>query len=246
MKRFNLLICTGISAALLLSSCDKESSDITSELQVKMQASNKTNPILKSASSSAVTPIFVWDICTMNVTKIEFEAEGSESVNAQTTHKVSYEWRGSKTVDLFSSAAVIGSIQLDPGIYEEIELQVKASKSENSTSPAFYLSGSYVNALGIEIPVEVLVNENLEFEVEQEGATLDGVNDYSALIDLNLSLLMNNILQSELDLAQLLDGKIVISSTSNSALYLKIKSNFSLLGKVEYDHHGDDHDDDDD
>jgi hypothetical protein len=244
MKRFNLLICTGISAALLLSSCDKESSDMTSELQLKMQASNKTTPVLKSANTATVAPTFKWDVCTMNVSKIEFEAEGRETENASNSYKVKYEWKGSKTVNLFSSTEVIGSIALDPGVYKEIELQVKASKSQDNSSPAFYISGSYTNMLGVEIPVEIVINDYLEFEVEQEGTTLDGTNDYSALIDLNLSLLTSTVLQSELDLAQLLDGKLVISATSNSTLYLKIKNNISSFGKVEYDHHGDDDHDD--
>ncbi len=245
MKPFSSLLLIGITAGILLVSCEKQQTDTTSELQVKIQVSNKSYPVLKSASSSAavVTPAFSWDVCTMNVSKIEFEAEGSESENAQNTHHVSYEWRGSKTVDLFSSASVIGSITLDPGIYKEVELHIKASKSQDGNAPAFYLSGSYTNVLGVKIPVEIVINEELEFGVEQEGAKLDGINDYSALIDLNLTLLMNTILQSELDLAQLIDGKIVISNTSNSSLYLKIKSNFSSFGEVEYDHRYDDDDD---
>ncbi len=244
MKRLNLLVCFGIAAVLLLGSCDKESSDITSELQVKMQASQTTTPVLKVANTSTATASFDWDVCTMNVTKIEFEAEGRETENASNSYKVNYEWKGSKTVDLFNSTAIIGSISLDPGVYKEIELQVKASKSQDNSSPAFFLSGSYTSALGVEIPVEIVINDYLEFEVEQEGAALDGTNDYSALIDLNLNLLMSTLLQSELDVAQLLNGKLVISATSNSALYLKIKDKFSSFGKVEYDHHGDDDHDD--
>ncbi len=243
MKRISAVML--LFLGVLLFSCEKNTTDSSSALQVKMQATNKSSAVLKSAT--LVTPLFAWNVCTMNVSHIEFKAEGKETENAQNSYKVSYEWRGSKVVDLFDANSVVGDIALDPGVYDEIKLEIEAAKSQNSTVPVFYLAGSFTNALGTVIPIEITMNEDFKFEVEKEGTTLDGTNDYSALVNLNLAQLMSGVSISDLDAAALTDGKIIVNATSNPNLYLKIKGKISSCEDVEYDHHGDhnmDHNDD--
>jgi hypothetical protein len=228
---------------VLLFSCDK-SKDSSSALQVKIQATNKSSNVLKSATLA--TPLFSWNACTMNVSHIEFQAEGKETENAQNSYKVSYEWNGSKVVDLFNASSVIGDIVLDPGVYEEIKLEIEAAKSQNATVPVFYLVGTYTNTQGTVIPMEITMNEDFKFEVEKEGTTLDGTNDYSALVNLNLALLMSGVLESDLSAATLTDGKIIVNTTSNPTIYQKIKGKISSCEDVEYEDHGDhngEHDD---
>ena len=241
MKRISAVML--LFLGVLLFSCEKNNTDSSPVLQVKMQAINTSSTILKSAT--LVTPLLNWDVCTMNVSHIEFEAEGKESENDQSSSKVTYEWKGSKVVDLFDASSVIGDIVLDPRIYDEIELEIEAAKSQNTTVPVFYLAGTYTNAQETVIPIEITMNEDFKFEVEQEGTTFDGTNDYSALVSLNLTLLMSGVSESDLGAATLTDGKLIVNTTSNANIYLKIKSKISLCGDVEYDHHGDDDDDDD-
>jgi hypothetical protein len=236
MKRISAVMLLFIG--VLLFSCEKNNTDSSSVLQVKMQATNKSSAILKSAT--LVTPLLNWDVCTMNVSHIEFKAEGKETENAQNSYKVSYEWRGSKVINLFDATSVVGDIVLDPGVYDEIQLEIEAAKSQNSTVPVFYLAGTYTNAQGTVIPIEITMNEDFKFEVEKEGTTLDGTNDYSALVNLNLALLMSSVSESDLGAATLTDGKIIVNATSNPNIYLKIKSKVSSCEDVEYDHHGDD------
>lgn len=235
MKRISVAML--LFLGVLLFSCEKNNTDSSSSLQVKMQAINKSSTILKSATLA--TPLFNWDVCTMNVSHIEFKAEGKETENAQNSYKVSYEWRGSKIVDLFNASSVIGDITLDPGIYDQIQLEIEAAKSQSSTVPVFYLTGTYTNAQGTIIPIEITMNEDFKFEVEKEGTTLDGTNDYSALINLNLALLVSGVSESDLGAATLTNGKIIVNTTSNPNIYLKIKSKISSCEDVEYDDHGD-------
>ena len=238
MKRISavMLLLLGV----LLFSCEKNNTDSASALQVKMQATNKSSTILKSAT--LVTPLLNWDVCTMNVSHIEFKAEGKDTENDLNSYKVSYEWRGSKVVDLFNASSVIGDITLDPGIYDEIQLEIEAAKSQSATVPVFYLAGTYTNAQGTVIPIEITMNEDFKFEVEKEGTTLDGTNDYSALINLNLALLVSGVSESDLGAATLTDGKIIVNTTSNPNIYLKIKSKISSCEDVEYEDHGDNND----
>lgn len=230
MKRISTLML--LFLGVLLFSCEKNN-DSSSVLQVKMQATNKSFSVLKSAN--LVTPSLTWDVCTMNVSQIEFQAQGKQDENSQGSYQVSYEWQGSKVINLFNTASVIGDITLDPGIYDQVELEIQATKSQNVTVPVFYLAGNYTNPAGTKIPVEITVNEDFQFGVEQEGKTLTGMYDYSALINLNLVMLMNGILQSELDAATLTSGKMIISATSNGVLYQKIKTNILLCEDVQYD-----------
>lgn len=242
MKRISAVML--LFLGVLLFSCEKYNTDPSPVLQVKMQAINKSSTTLKSANLA--TPLLNWDVCTMNVSHIEFKAEGKETENAQNSYEVSYEWKGSKVVDLFDASSVIGDIVLDPGIYDEIELEIEAAKSQNATVPVFYLAGTYTDAQGIVIPIEITMNEDFKFEVEKEGTTFEGISDYSALVTLNLALLISGVSESDLGAATLTDDKLIVNTTSNPDIYLKIKSKISSCGDVEYDHHGDDDDNDDD
>lgn len=234
MKKYKILMVFAVVAIMIFASCKKDTSSSSSTLRIKTQATNKSFTVLKSASLAI--PSFVWDTCFINVSKIEFEAEKKESENSQGFSNIDYEWKGAKKIDLFSANSIIGEINLQPGVYEEISLEIKALKADAGTSPVFYLSGTYTNTTGAVIPIKVIVNEDIEFKAEAEGGTiLNAVNNYTSLINLNLALLMNGILISDLESATLSNGKIVISSSSNSTLYTKIKGNFDSSDNAEFD-----------
>jgi len=233
MKKYKILTVFAVVSVMMFASCKKDTSSSSSTLRVKAQASNNTFSVLKSGSLA--TPNFVWETCFINVSKIDFEAEKKESETSQGFSNIDFEWKGAKKIDLFNINSVIGEINLQPGVYEEISLEIKALKADVGTFPVFYLSGTYTNATGAVIPISVTVNEDIEFKAEAEGGTiLNAVNNYTSLINLNLSLLMNGILQLDLDGATLTNGKIVISSTSNILLYTKIKGNFDSCDHTEF------------
>ncbi|MCL4484119.1 MAG: DUF4382 domain-containing protein [Bacteroidetes bacterium] len=234
MKKYKILTVLVVISVMMFASCKKDTSSSSSTLRIKAQATNSTFSVLKSASLAA--PSFAWDTCFINVSKIDFEAEKKEGEDSHDSASIDYEWKGAKKVDLFNVNSVVGEINLQPGVYDEISLEIKALKADAGTSPVFYLSGTYTNASGVVIPIKVVVNEDIEFKAEAEGGTtLNAVNNYTSLINLNLALLMNGILQSDLDSVILTNGKIVISSTSNVLLYAKIKGNFDSCDHTEFD-----------
>jgi hypothetical protein len=219
--------------ALCFISCKKETSNPTSTtLGVKIQATNKSFSLLKS--SLVTTAGYTWDTCFMVVSKIEFEAEKHENMMSMDSSSVHFEWNGPKKVDLFSLTSVIGDINLLPGAYNEISLKIKSFKIDAGSSPVFYLSGTYTNSAGSLIPIAVIVSDDFEFEVKNEGSMLDVTSDYTSLINFNLTLLMSGILKSDLDSATLTNGKIIISSTSNPLLFSKINTNISKCGASDF------------
>jgi hypothetical protein len=140
------------------------------------------------------------------------------------TTGIDFEWTGPKIVDLFNLNSVVGEISLLPGIYDEISIKIESFKSDAGSSPVFYLSGTYPDSTGAEKRINVIINEDFEIKVNNID-TLYAVYDYTSVIQLNLALLMSDIHQSDLDSAELTNGKLVISSTSNVTLYNKIMNN---------------------
>lgn len=245
MKSLKFFALLAIATGITVVSCQKESLDPTaSSLGVKIQATNRSFQVLKSALAS--TPALTWDSGFMTVSKITFEAEKLEDEMSHDSSEFEIEWNGPKNVDLFDLNSLIGNIILQPGTYHEISLKVKALKKDAGNSPVFYLSGTYTNSQDSSIPVTVVVDEDLEFRVKQEGAVIDSVTEYTSLINLNLSLLLSDVAVSDLDGATLTDGKIIISTSSNLSLYNKILSQFSSCTESEFSRgreseSGDDH-----
>ena len=151
------------------------------------------------------------------------------------TSDIDFEWRGPKKVDLFNLNSVIGEISLVPGIYDEISIKIESFKSDAGSSPVFYLSGTYSNSTNAAKRINVIVNEDFEIMVKNID-TLSAVYDYTTVIQMNLTLLMSDILESDLDNAVLTNGKIIISSTSNAALYDKIRKNLLECEDSEFEH----------
>jgi len=210
-------------ASIAAVSCEKEEGSSKS-LLMKIEAIN-SDLLVKSEVSTS--PNLTWDTCLMTVSKIEFKAEMDDKENSGVSFEVEYEWKGPKEIDLFGSNSLIGGIQLMPGIYEEIKFEVESKKEDSDNSPVFHLSGKYKRATGETIPVIISINEDFKIEVETEDVQINTINEYTSLIQLDLSILMTDILQSEFESATVTNGKIVVSSSSNIQLYSKIKENLS-------------------
>lgn len=243
MKTLQNFFLGSIAAGLLVSSCQKDAIDVPAKsLDIKIQATNTSFPVLKS--TSAITPAFAWDSSFIVVSKIEFEAEKKDSISQSST-EIHFEWEGPKKVDLFGLNSLVGSISLPPGVYHEVSLKLVAYQSDAGDSPVFYLSGTYTNAEGLVIPIVLQVNEDLEFRIKQEGSLLNASVDYTSLVHINLSLLFADVTAGDLDGAALTDGTIVVSGTSNVEIYNLIIDNLSSCSEYHFSkgrsEDGDDH-----
>ena len=227
---FNVLICA-FAGMLVLSSCEKESN--SGALLLKMKADGKSYSLLKSGSATVNS--FTWDTCYIHISEIEFEAEKHENGNSANSFEISYEWKGPRKVDLLSSGSIVGEINLDPGVYDEISLDIQADKSASGNAPVFYLSGTYTYAEANNRRVIIMFDENIEFEVEREGAELTGINDYTALITIYLDKLTEELTQSDMENATLTENRIIISKNSNPALYQKLTLKIDDCDDVEFD-----------
>ena len=71
-------------------------------------------------------------------------------------------------------------------------------------------------------------------EIEAEDVTINSTTDYIGLVNLQLYKLLSNISTNDLSGATKTNGTIIISSSSNTALYAKFKTNLKAFGDCDF------------
>jgi uncharacterized lipoprotein YajG len=237
-----ILLLAMIIAIAATSACKKDTQDSTSSsLSLKMEALNKNVSLPVQASglkSASATATVVWDTAYMLVSKVKFDAE-MESITGHDSLEIEYSWRGPVTINLFDLSATIGSIALPAGTYEKISLKVNSDKEDANGQPLFYLSGVYTNEAGTAMPLVVSVTDPVSFKTQQKNDTMvaGGSADFTSTIQLYLDQLLLQVDPSALDNAELTNGTIVISATSNKHLYDIILQNLRKDHKCNHEHH---------
>jgi hypothetical protein len=93
------------------------------------------------------------------------------------------------------------------------------------------LSGSITNDSTKVIPIEFYLTDNATVQVGASNIDINGTTDYTALLDMQLNKVTKGITAAELNKAKVTGGKIVISKSSNSQLYYKMRANISGCGR---------------
>jgi len=213
--RTNTIILAAI-AAVALTSCKKNAdSSMSQGLDFQLRAVNPSSPVARTMATIS------WDSGFVNATLIKFEAKqnGNETEFKSNVHQ---------HVDLFGAASTVGTINITPGVFEEVEFKVEAAPT--STEPALKLQGS-VNG----VPVTFIVNNGFEIKSEQSQVTLTGGD--IALNKIDLSALTNGLSSANFSSATLTNGTVIISSSSNANLFNIMFSNCEKQGETEVEMH---------
>lgn len=235
MNRMKNLIKFGtvlLGAVLVLSSCEKDDSPGSGKLSYRVKPANFTASIGASGSGSGLivginsNSSLTWTSGSLHISEIDFEAESKNT-------EIEYELKQAVNVDLFNLSPVLGSITIPDGTYDEVELKLELKKS--ATNIPLTLKGTYTDASGAKIPVEFYFNEDFEIEVEAEDLIVNGNTDYLGLINIQLNKFMTNVISADLNSASRTGGVIVISSTSNTNLYSKLKANLNAFADCDFE-----------
>lgn len=219
MKQLNGLMFLAMTI-LAASSCKKNDDNGSVSFQLRVQ--NQSAPLTGRVQSGALN----WVSGAAYVEKVELEAEKDDT-------ETEMETRVRRRIDLFGSVAQLGSVQLSPGRYDEVEVELYLGNTASDT--ALVLRGTYVNNAGTSIPVLFFINDALEVKAEAENVVLTGTDDYRFLSTFDLSRLVTGITQSQLNNAALTNGTLVISKNNNSSLFSTILSNINEMDDVEID-----------
>mgnify|MGYP006288149745 CR=1 FL=1 len=239
--------------ALGFSACQEDDVSIPepSTLGIKILALNTsyTLPVAKSITKSAVAevPSMEWNTVQMVVSEIEMEAEMKSLVTQNDSIEIEFEWNGPQQTNLLDSTMSFGNFVLQPGFYDEIELEIKGKKEDAPSSPVFYMNGDYTNEQEEVIPVIVEVHSDMEFKTEKESVEVSERNmEITSYIQLYLDELFSNITPEELNNANLTGEVLIISAQNNTDLYQEVLGKLLDDHESEYWHNGEHYDDDDD
>jgi len=224
-----LLIPVALMSALIITSCKKDSSSSGGGVvSYRLQPSSFSATLLGATKGNTISGAssVTWTSGSMIISEIDFEAE-KENL------EIEYESKQVVNVNLFDLSPVLGNISIPDGTYDEVELKLDIKKTDSGVAP-LVLKGDYTDANGVKTPIEFSFNENFEIEVEAENVVITSA-DYIGMINLQLSKFLTNVTVSDLSQITKLNGKILISSTSNSALFFKIKNNLNFVADCDFD-----------
>ncbi|MCR8557791.1 hypothetical protein KXD93_09070 [Mucilaginibacter sp. BJC16-A38] len=242
-KNQNIKIAiVALALATSLFSCKKDSgvspsSSSPAKISFGLKADNPSfslasAPGLTINSTTSSASVINWTAGTANVSKFQFEAKKAGS-------KIEIESTGLKNINLFAIDPSFLPVKIDTGTYSEIEVKLVLAKSTSAAIP-LQLKGSFATAGGTVVPVELDVNDDLVIKTEIKSVVIDATTDLKTTFMLHLNKIFSGITAADLEAATLTSGTIVISSTSNAALFNKAKANAVNIGghEVEGEHHG--------
>ncbi|HEY4195539.1 MAG TPA: hypothetical protein VGM63_08385 [Mucilaginibacter sp.] len=232
MKTFSKSIITPlVLAVILLAACKKNNSSNTatppsgsSKLTFQLAAVNSADSTGAAVDSVPSIAGLVWSAGTANVGKFDFVAKRSGvSINILS--------RNLTNVDLFALTPLVTYVTLDTGVYKQIQISAFLESSNNDSIPPLKLSGSFTNDSSKVVPITFTLTDNAIVQVGASNIDINGTTDYTALLDMQLNKVTRGITAADLNKAKVTNGTIVISRSSNSQLYYKMRANIAGCGR---------------
>ena len=213
MKLHFLLAAAALSS--LMFSCKKENAaSSSSNVHYQLTATDRTSSVGAANSDGSglrTDATITWNTGFANVTELKFEAKNRES-------EISYRSKTDHRVDLFNPSPSVGTILIPSGDYDQVKFKIGLAPANNE--PALELTGNYNGT-----PVILRVTHPVEIKGAQRNVTITDNNGYTAITDLNLSELLNDVSAHDLNNASRTNGQIIVSSSSNTNIYNKLIRN---------------------
>lgn len=209
----------------MFNSCKKTSTSADQPLQYQLQTVNRSAVVNTPVAAGSIS----WTSGIASATLIKLEAKNSSNTEVEFKSTVNQQ------IDLFASvASSLGNVAIPPGNYSEVEFKIQMAP--NGNTPALALHGQFTSGTGVVTPVLFQVDGPFEIKGEQTNVTITTSSNTTAITSVNLSLLTTGITQSMLNSATTTNGTIIISATSNTALFSIISGNLIQSHEVELHH----------
>lgn len=227
--RFSLILAYSI---FVFTSCSQTKDSSDAEIDYKIEPANKTASVGANLLESGLTvdinsnSSLTWKAGYVTIARLDFEAKKDDS-------QIEYKLSKPVTIDFFQANHEFGNVNIAPGTYKEIKLELVLRKQ--NTGNVFAISGDYTNEFGKSTPVEFNYNEDVTLSIAAGDLTVNASTDYTGLLILQLNKLLAGTSATDFRTANKdATGKIIISSTSNVELYNKMKAAVSALAQVEF------------
>ena len=212
--KLKIISILSVSVVFFLASCQKNNDRTGADFKVK--TTSRTGTLGRTEGTVTWTSGFA------SATEIEFEAKKDST-------ELEFKSSAPQRIDLFAPLSTLGFVAIPPGVYKEVEYEIHLSPAPPDA--ALELRGTYNST-----PIVFRVNTPFKIEAEFNDITITQGNNFTATILLNLSLLTQGITDAALSNATLTNGEILISATSNTALYNIMLANLKDIDNVEIDH----------
>lgn len=212
------LLLSGLFVALAVSSCKKNDnvnpSAGTSGADMSYQITTTNNTTAMKTTTGANLQ---WTSGYANPSVVKFEAQKDGT-------EIEYKSTNNAQIDLMAPVAVsFGGFTIPSGTYDKIELKIDLDK--NGQNPALELNGQFSNGTTT-FPVQLVVTDFMELETEQSDVTITDNTSFTAVTVLDLATITSGISDNMLLSAQLTNGTLIISASSNRLLYNLVVNNF--------------------
>jgi hypothetical protein len=226
MKRLTLIISI---LAISFAACVKEAGTASSQLSYSFGATNLSASLSNTTASGAVvSPLsngsISWSGMTVNISKIDVTAKlaGKE---------VALESKDILAINPLKPDQLLGTVPIDAGVYENVKF--KLTMAESASNPPFLLNGTYTEASGTKIPVEIQLNQSQLFTLEvPKFEVIKGAR--IAKITFQLNELVKGLTASDFGQTTRTgsNNTILVTSKINRALYEKLSIRLANISSV--------------
>jgi len=217
-------------AAVMLSSCQKGNLSPGTALSEQLSMGVKVDSAITyfAVNNTGVTVVNGASIAaaSISVTSAIANINGFRFEGKRRGLQIKLKSNNLSTGDLIAAKTSMTSIYLDTGAYTEIKIKVEFSKSATTTLPLI-IKGNFTTSTGTVIPLEFDLNDNVLITMGANDVVVDGKAALVSIITLHLNKLLTGIGEADAVAATQTNGTIIISSTSNSAIYNKILNNLA-------------------
>lgn len=193
--------------ALFAASCKKTPNTPPQPMvSYQMKAINTSYTVARTTAGANI----VWTSAIAWPDKVTFTAK-------QDNNTVTFTSTNKDAIDLLAPAPVsFGGFVLPTGTYDKIALKIDLDKT--GTTPILTMNGSLTTATTT-YPVSLVVTNSMDLTTEEQNVTITNDADYVAVTTIDLSELTSGITTDMLLNADLSNGTILISATTNRGLY---------------------------
>lgn len=230
MKRaVQLLAGSAVLSVALFSSCaDEAAAPVSRKARLTLSASTNRQPATKAGREASVNQL-VFTSGSIRFSEVDFDAK-----RVGTENWISVSHQQLATLD-FATGVITPAvtIEVEPGDYQDVDLSIEIH--DEGTSPAIVIEGTFTNSRNTAVPVRFEFNSGEEFEFEAERITFTERQNVVTRIVFDPQFWFGTITASQLENATLTNGRIVVSATSNTAIFGIVAQRLDDSTEVEFD-----------
>ena len=125
------------------------------------------------------------------------------------------------------------TIEVPPGNYTSVNLGIEMQ--DNGSAPSTVIEGTYTNSSAEEVPIRFEFNSGEVFEASAASVTIAAGADIIGKITFDARDWFSTVTPAELDNAALTDGTIIVSESSNSAIFEKVAARLDVATQAVFE-----------